>query len=74
MGFHPNSAPLNLSECELASQMYYSPTVLEHCGLQASYWKGKWPSLQKKELKTTGLKKCDTEGQANTFQTDCTQH
>jgi hypothetical protein len=35
----------------------YNPTGLEHCGPQASYWKEKWPSLQKRKLKTTVVKK-----------------
>ena len=38
----------------------YIPTVLEHYGPQAFYWKERWPSLQKR-LKTAALDPPETE-------------
>jgi hypothetical protein len=48
-------SPINLSK----KYTSYIRTVPEHCGLQAIYWKGKWPLLQK-GLKTIDVKHLQT--------------
>jgi hypothetical protein len=45
---------LSLTDLMINKCPSYIPIVLEQCGLQPSYWKVKWPSLQAR-LKTTGL-------------------